>query len=300
MRDVARYGKGGRLSSLFDFVNVLVMLVFISIMVFPFLNQLALSLNDGYDAMKGGIVLWPRKVSLSSYELLISHPKLLRGALISVLRVVVGTVTCVFMTGLLAYIITRPGFSGRRFLRVLFIVTMYFSGGLIPFYLLIVRIGLTNTFTVYWLPSILNAYYMLIMASYMQNLPDSLTESARMDGASEMRVFLRIIIPMSTPVLAAISIFAAVGHWNSWFDVLIYNPSGTWDTLQVYLRRLLLEIEALATVRDMQLMQSRLRNVSTVTYRAATAMAVTVPIVIVYPFLQRYFISGITLGAVKA
>lgn len=297
---MARYGKEGPLSRLFDVFNVILMIVFIAIMVFPFLNQLALSLNDGYDAMRGGITLWPRKLSLSSYELLFSHPKLARGALISLLRVVVGTVSSVFMTGLLSYVITRPNFSGRRFMRVLFLVTMYFSGGLIPFYLLIVRLGLTNTFTVYWLPNILNAYYMLIMASYMQNLPDSLTESARMDGASEIRVFLQIIIPISTPVLAAISIFSAVGHWNSWFDVLIYNPSGKWDTVQVYLRRLLLELEALETVRDMQLLQSKLRNVSTITYRAATAMAVTVPIIVVYPFLQRYFISGITLGAVKA
>ncbi len=293
------YGRGGPLSRLFDVLNVVLMLLFIAIMVFPFLNQLALSLNDGVDAVKGGIYLWPRKFTLNSYELLFSHPKLLQGALISVLRVIVGTITCVFMTGLLSYICTRPGFSGRRFLRVLFIVTMYFSGGLIPFYLLIVRIGLTNTFTVYWLPNLLNAYYMLIIASYMQNIPESLAESARMDGASEMRTFISIIIPVSTPVLAAISIFAAVGHWNSWFDVLIFNPQGKWDTLQVYLRRLLLQIEALETVRDMQLLRSRLRNVSTVTYRAAVAMAVTIPIVVVYPFLQRYFISGITLGAVK-
>jgi putative aldouronate transport system permease protein len=287
------------MSRLFDAVNVLAMLVFLAIMVFPLLNQLALSLNDGYDAARGGIFLWPRKFSLDSYKLLLSHPKLLRGAFISILRVTAGTLTGVFMTGLLAYVITRPSFSGRRFLRVLFIVTLYFSGGLIPFYLLVLKLGMTNTFTVYWLPSLINAYYMLIMASYMQNIPDSLTESARMDGASEVRIFLSIIIPISTPVLAAISIFTAVGHWNSWFDVLIYNPSGKWDTLQVYLRRLLLEVEALATIRDQQLLQSKLRNVSTVTYRAATTVAVTLPIVIVYPFLQRYFISGITLGAVK-
>ena len=184
-------------------------------------------------------------------------------------------------------------------MRVLYIITLYFSGGLIPFYLLIVTLGLTNTFTVYWLPTLLNAYYMLIIASYMQSLPESLAESARIDGASELAIFTRIFIPISMPVLAAISIFSAVGHWNSWFDVLIYNPSGKWDTLQVYLRRLLLEIEALYKIQDVEMLRKKMMNVSTETYRAATTMVVTLPIVFVYPFLQRYFISGIVIGAVK-
>ncbi len=120
-----------------------------------------------------------------------------------------------------------------------------------------------------------------------------------MDGATELRIFMSIYVPIALPVLAAISIFTAVGHWNSWFDVLIYNPSGKWDTLQVYLRRLLLEVEALAQVQDIDLLRRRMMDVSTETYRAATTMVVTIPIVLVYPFLQRYFISGITIGAVK-
>lgn len=293
------YGKRGPASKIFDIANIVLLVFFMAVMVFPFLNQLAVSFNDGADAARGGIVIWPRKFSTGAYTLLFGHPKLLRGALISVLRVVAGTLSSVFLTALLAFVTTREGFSGRRFMRLLFIITLYFSGGLIPLYLLIVRLGLTNTFTVYWLPTLLNGYYMLIMASYMQNLPTSLVESAKIDGAREFTIFIRIILPISVPVLAAISVFSAVFHWNAWFDALIYNPSGEWDTLQVYLRRLLLEIEALETIRDQQLLQSRLRNVSTITYRAATAMVVTIPIIIVYPFLQRYFVSGITLGAVK-
>lgn len=284
---------------LFDVFLFVFFLFFVFVVLFPFLNQLAISFNDGDDAIRKGIYLWPRVFSIDSYRMLFTHNKLLRGALISVLRVVVGTLTSVFFCGLLGYLVVQRCFSGRRFMRVLYIITLYFSGGLIPFYLLIVTLGLTNTFTVYWLPTLLNAYYMLIIASYMQSLPESLAESARIDGASELAIFTRIFIPISMPVLAAISIFSAVGHWNSWFDVLIYNPSGKWDTLQVYLRRLLLEIEALYKIQDVEMLRKKMMNVSTETYRAATTMVVTLPIVFVYPFLQRYFISGIVIGAVK-
>ncbi|NQT58526.1 MAG: carbohydrate ABC transporter permease [Bacteroidetes bacterium] len=283
----------------FDVLNLLLMLALIFIMLYPFINQIALSFNDGNDALRGGIYFFPRKFSLNAYELLFSHPKLLRGAGISLLRVVVGTITCLFTTGLLGYIVTIRSFSGRKFLRILFIFTMYLSGGLIPFYLLIVGLGLTNTFTVYWLPTLINTYYMLLMASYMQNLPSSLAESARIDGCFEIGIYIRIIIPIATPVFAAIAVFVTVQHWNSWFDVLIYNPSGTWDTLQIYLRRLLLEVEAISQIKDQQLALSKLRNVSPITYRAATSIIVIVPIVMVYPFLQKFFISGITMGAVK-
>jgi len=223
----------------------------------------------------------------------------LRGAVVSVFRVLVGTTTCLFGTGLLAYVVNIKNFSGRKFMRILFLITMYFGGGLIPFYLLIVKLNMINTFSVYWIPGIFNAYYMLLMSSYMQNIPDSLAESARIDGCSEFRIYWRIIIPVSLPVYAAIAVYSAVGHWNSWFDCLIYNPSGEWDTLQVYLRRLLLEVEALQQVQEQQLARTKFRNITPKTLRAATTMLVTIPIIMVYPFLQKYFISGITLGSVK-
>jgi putative aldouronate transport system permease protein len=294
-----RYYRQDWKNTIFDIFLVVFFIVFTFVMLFPFINQLAISFNDGTDAVRRGIYFWPRQFSTDSYRLLFGHQKLLRGALMSVLRVVVGTVTSLFCCGLLGYLVVQRSFGGRRFMRLLFIITLYFSGGLIPLYLVIVALKMTNTFAVYWIPNLINTYYMLIIASYMQNLPDSLAESARMDGATELRIFASIYAPIALPVLAAISIFTAVGHWNSWFDVLIYNPSGKWDTLQVYLRRLLLEIEALAQVQDIDLIRRRMMDVSTETYRAATTMVVTVPIVLVYPFLQRYFISGITIGAVK-
>jgi putative aldouronate transport system permease protein len=287
-------------SRIFDALNVLFMLLLIFVMVYPFYYIAVLSLNEGQDALRGGLYFYPRKPTLESYAWLFRNSKLLKGALVSVLRVVVGTSTSVFCTALLAYITTVRYFAARRFMRVVFIVTMYFGGGLIPVYLLMLRLGLLNTFQVYWVPSLINAFYMLLIAAYFQNLPDSLFEAARMDGASEMRIFLQIVMPISIPVLAAISIYVVVGHWNAWFDNLIYNTRGNWDTLQIYLRRMLLEME-IALKINIEVQQSkRAKTMTPTTVKAATTIIVTVPVLLTYPFFQRYFIGGITLGSVKA
>ncbi len=294
-----RYYKQGIGSKAFDVLNLFIMIVFSLLVVYPFFNQLILSFNDGIDAVKGGIYLFPRKFSIDAYGMLFKNPKIINGALISVLRVVVGTCTGLFVTGLLAYIVSVKGFSGRRFMRVIFLVTMYFSGGLIPTYLLISKLGLTNSFNVYWLPTLINAYYMLLIASYVQGLPDSLIEAPRIDGCNELRIYYLIVIPVSLPVFAAIAVYIAVQHWNAWFDVMIYNPSGRWDTIQVYLRRLLLEMDMVQNLQNEQLAQSRFKNLTPLTFRAATTIIVTFPILVTYPFLQKYFIGGITIGSVK-
>ncbi len=277
---------------LFDSINIILLLMLVVVTIYPFINQFAISLNDSSDAIKGGITFYPRVFSLSAYKFMFQNDKLIRASIISILRVVIGTSTTVFATSLLAYIVTIKGFSGRRFMRRLFIITMYFSGGLIPFYMLIVKLGLIDSFTVYWLPGLFSAYHMLIIASYMQEIPYSLTESAMLDGAGVFTIFLKIIVPISIPVIAAICVFSGVGHWNSWFDVMIYNPSGDWDTLQVFLRRMLLEIEALENLRDQQMARTEFASLTAQTVRAATTMIVTIPIAIIYPFFQRFLFQA--------
>lgn len=284
---------------LFDGIIVCFLIVLVIVTLYPFINQLAISLNDSTDAIKGGIYLWPRQFSLDAYRFVFQNDELFKATVMSLLRVVIGTTTGVFATAQLAYIVTIKNFSGKRFLRRLFIITMYFSGGLIPFYLLIVKLGLTDSFTVYWLPSLISAYHMLIIASYMQEIPNSLTESAMLDGAGYFQIFIKIILPISVPVIAAICVFTGVRHWNSWFDVMIYNPSGKFDTLQVFLRRMLLEVEALENLQDQQAAMTEFATLTAKTVRAATTMIVTIPIALIYPFFQKYFISGITMGAVK-
>ncbi|MFY9177576.1 MAG: carbohydrate ABC transporter permease [Caldicoprobacterales bacterium] len=295
----AFYIKRTIAGTIFDILNALFMIVFVFLMVYPFINLLALSFNDGVDAVKGGIYFWPRKFSLASYQYMLKNPKLIRGTFVSIMRVIVGTATGLLGSALLGYIVSCRHFYGRRFMRVLFIITMYFGGGLIPTYLLMLRLGLSNTFHVYWIPGIFSAYYMLLISSYIQNLPESLFESARIDGASELRTFIQIALPLSVPVLACIAVYIGVGQWNSWFDVSLYSKDGKWDNLQIILNRLLNQAAALENIMEQQRLYEEMRRITPQTVRAATTMIVTLPIIFIYPFFQKYFISGITLGAVK-
>ncbi len=291
--------KTSTASKVFDVFNVVFMLVFAFVMIYPFWNQLVISFNEGADTVKGGLTFWPRKFTLSNYRYIFERSSIVKGAFNSVLRTAVGTTMTIFFTGLLAYMTTIRHFVGRNVVRLVFVITMYFSGGLIPTYLLYSQLGLTETFTVYWLPSLFSAYYMILIASFIQGLPESLTESARLDGANELTIYFRIILPLCKPVVAAIAVMLAVGHWNSWFDVMLYNSSGNWDTLQVYLRKILLESEQAARLLNEQKQFEFMKNLTTSSIRAATTMIVTIPIVCVYPFLQKYFVGGITIGAVK-
>lgn len=286
-------------SKVFDVFNVLFMIIFAFIMIYPFWNQLVISFNEGSDTVKGGLSFWPREFTLDNYTYIFKRSSILKGAMVSVLRAMVGSLMTLFCTGLLAYVTTIRHFVGRRFMRLVFVITMYFGGGLIPTYLLYTQLGLTETFTVYWLPSLFSAYYMILIASYIHGLPESLSESARLDGANEITIYFKVIMPLCKPVFAAVAVMVAVGHWNSWFDVMLYNSSGNWDTLQVYLRKILLESEQASRLLSEQKQYAFMRNLTTSSIRAATTMIVTIPIVCIYPSLQKYFVGGITIGAVK-
>lgn len=288
--------KSGRV---FDAFNIVLMTVVLIAVVYPFINVLAISFNDGYDAVLGGIYLWPRVFSLENYKFVLADSSLVRGFFVSVLRTAIGTVTAVLGNALLGYIVSCRQFSGKKFMRILFLITMYFGGGLIPVYLLMTRLGLVNTLTVYWLPSIFSAYYMLLCASYIQNLPEALFEAARVDGASELCIFTKFILPLSVPMLACIAIYVGVGHWNSWFDVNLYSKNGTWDNLQIILYRILNQTNALSNMTDSVMVAEKMRGIQPLTVRAAITIIVVVPIIVIYPFFQRYFVSGMTLGAVK-
>ena len=286
-------------TKIFDVFNTLFMLAFAFVMIYPFWNQLVISLNEGSDTVRGGLSFWPRMFTLGNYAYIFQRSNIVRGALISVLRALVGTASCILCTGLLAYVTTIQHFAGRRFMRLIYVITMYFGGGLIPTYLLYTQLGLTETFTVYWLPGLFSAYYMILLASFMSGIPDSLAESARLDGATELKIYFRVILPLCKPVIAAIAVMLAVTHWNSWFDIMLYNSSGNWDTLQVYLRKILLESEQAAKLLNDQKQYEAMRDLTATSIRAAATMIVTIPIVCVYPFFQKYFVGGMTIGAVK-
>ena len=295
----AFYIKKTKAGTAFDVFNGILIAILMSAMIYPFINVLVYAFNDGVDAVRGNLYLWPRKWTMANFEYVFRNDDLGRGALVSVLRVVVGTVTGVLCNALLGYIVSCKQFYGRKFIRLLFIVTMYFGGGLIPTYLLYISLGFMNSFAVYWVPALFSCYYMMLASSYIQDLPDALFESARIDGASELTIFWKLVVPLAMPMLACIAVYIGVGHWNSWFDVSLYSKDGRWDNLQIILYRLLNQATAKADMTNQQQLYASMRNIQPETVRAATTVVVTVPIVCIYPFFQRYFVGGITLGAVK-
>jgi len=287
---------------LFDACNVVLMTLVAIVTVYPFLNVLAISLNESLDTVRGGIYLWPRKFTLANYETIFSFGGLLVGLRNSVLRTVIGAVLGVFSASMLAYALSRRDFSARRPISVFLALTMYFSGGLIPTYILMRDLGLLGTFWVYVLPGLVNAFNVFVVRSYIDGLPFALQEAAKMDGASDWTIYWRVVLPLSKPVLATIALFVAVGQWNSWFDTYLYNGSEEHlTTLQYELMKVL---QSTMTGNEQSYrgrnMTEVMATVSPESVKMAITIVVTVPILFVYPFLQRYFVKGMTLGAVKS
>lgn len=292
------YIKKTKAGTVFDIFNVILSVVFFFLFFYPFWNQLILSLNEGTDAVRGGIYWWPREFTWSNYEYVVTVAGFGRSVIVSILRVVIGTVTNLAACGILGYVLAQKSFKGKKFMRLITVLTMYIPMGLIPTYILYNELNLLDTFTVYWLPSLISGWNVLMITSYIENQPDALMESARLDGAGELTIFARIIFPISVPVFAALAVITGVNHWNSWFDVMVYNASGEYDTLQMTLRRLLMKSEIAKDLMDTNVNEA-FKMLTTTTIRAATTMVVTIPIAIIYPFFQRYFVGGISLGAVK-
>lgn len=297
-----RMTRGAPLSDrVLDAVIVIVMLFVVIVTLYPFLNVLALSFNDSTDSVRGGITIFPREFTLKNYSIIFSFSGLVTGFKISVLRTVVGTILGLISASMLAYTLARPDFQGRKFVSTYLAITMYVSAGLIPFYLLIKDLHMMNTFAVYVLPGLVSAVNVFIIRSFIDGIPYALQESAKIDGANDFTIYWRVALPMSTPALATIALFLAVGQWNAWFDTFLYNGSSdNLTTLQYELTKVLLSTTSgnNGDYRNTNITQV-LATVSPESVKMAITIVVTVPILLVYPFLQRYFVKGMTLGAVK-
>ena len=270
--------------------------------IYPFLNVLAIAFNDSLDTVRGGIGIFPRVPTLNNFRQVFAFPTLWTGLVNSVLRTVIGTVVTVLATSMVAYVLSREEFMYRRLFNLLFVITMYVSGGMVTGFLLIRGLGLMNSFMVYILPSVTGAWFIMITRSYISTLPFSLQESAKIDGANDFTIFVKVILPLSTPVLATIALFAAVGQWNSWFDTYLFTTDIRLTTLQFELQKILLSTQqaaAAAQQGNMVMAQELATNITPQSIQMAITILVITPIIMVYPFLQRYFISGMTLGAVK-
>lgn len=288
---------------LFDIFKWIFLILFTLATLYPILNTLAVAFNDGLDALRGGIYLWPRTFTLDNFKAVLSKQSLLNAAFISVARTVIATLSQLFLTSLLAYILSRKEFIFRTPVTLLFIFTMYLNAGMIPNYMWLNKIGLTNTFWVYILPGMISAFNLLVIRTYIHGIPESLVESAKIDGASHIRIFWSIILPLCKPVLATVALFIAVGQWNSWFDAMLYNGfNEKLSTLQYELMKLLSSVTSQgANANDMQNAAQAGGGgmVTPTSVRAATTIVTALPIVCLYPFLQKYFISGLTIGGVK-
>lgn len=270
--------------------------------LYPFLNVLAISFNESVDTVRGGITIFPRSLTLENYRLIFSYPGLLTGLKISILRTVIGTALGVGSAAMLAYVLSRVDFQARRFLSTYLALTMYVSGGMIPVYILFRDLHLLGTFEVYVLPGLVSAFNVFLVRSFIDGLPFEMQESAMIDGASDFRIFWRIILPLLKPSLATIALFLAVGQWNSWFDTYLYNGSEpSLTTLQFELMKVLQTTQpGGGTNPNDRNVTEQLLRVSPESVKMAITVVVTVPILVIYPFLQNYFVKGMTLGAVKS
>jgi len=279
--------------------NTIFMILFVVITLYPVLNTVAISFNDGNDAVRGKIYLWPRLFSLKSYQIVLAKPAMKTGAIVTVARTVLGTLLALATNALLAFVVSRKKFLFKSQLSLFWVITMYVNGGLIPTLLLFTTLHLTSTFWVYVIPGMLNAFNMLVMRTYMQGIPDSLEESAQLDGAGYFTIFWKIISPLCLPVYATVALFVAVGQWNSWFDAMLYNRMNTkYTTLQYELMKLLSSVSNSKSDGGGKT-EAATATVTPITVRAAATVITMLPIICLYPFLQRYFVTGLTIGGVK-
>ncbi|HLU22268.1 carbohydrate ABC transporter permease [Lederbergia graminis] len=291
--------------SLFSIINYSLLALFAFTTLYPFIYILAYSLSDGVEAMKNTIYFLPKGFTFENYITIFKDTKFLGAYQITILRTLIGTVLHVFLSALFAYALTRKNLPGRSFFTFFIFIPTLFSGGLIPTFVLYRDLGLINSFWVYVIPFLYSFFHIIILRTFFQQIPSSLEESAKMDGCGDFQIFMRIIMPLSIPVLATIGLFNGVFHWNDWFTGTYFVTSKELLPVQTLLNNLLNESQALADAakRASEIGTSTgLVNASQTTpesLRMATLMIATLPILCLYPFLQKYFVKGVMIGSIK-
>lgn len=283
---------------LFDVVNVVIMFVLAVSCLIPIIHIAALSFSAAGEAGAGRVGLWPVGFTFNSYKFAFQKPDFIRSFFISVERVILGTAINMGLLIVTAYPLskTKGEFPGRTAIMWFFVTTMFVSGGMIPTYMIVTSVGLKNTIWALIIPGAVSVYYLLVLTSFYRTIPKELDESALIDGASVWMVLFKIYIPLSMPALATLTLYTVVEHWNEWFYALIYIDNAHNYPLQTYLQNFIVRPDY-STMDKNQL--ELLLAVNTKTFRAAQIVIATVPVLCVYPFLQKYFIKGMTLGAVK-
>lgn len=287
---------------LFDGFNAFILLLVVLITLYPFWYVLIASLSDPMHVLqRGAFLFWPVGAdgspgfSLSAYKMVLSNPNIVLGFRNTLYYVVLGSALNMSMTVLAAYPLSRKGVYGIPLLMKLILFTMFFSGGLIPSYLLVRELDLIDSVWAIILPGAISTYNLIILRTSFTALPESLLEAARIDGANDLRILVRIVVPLSLPVLSVILLYYAVGHWNSWFSAVIYLRTRTKYPLQIFLREILISNDTQSMIGS----YSRDAEYISETLKYATTIVVTVPVLLIYPFLQKYFVKGVMIGSVK-
>ena len=285
---------------IFDIANYVLLGLVAFVTLYPMWYVLVISFNDGYDAMIKGIYFWPRVFTLDNYKEFFAGSDWTQAIVVTVARTVIGTSLSVLFTSMVGYAYSRNNLIGRKFYSIVLIFCMYFGGGLIPFYVTLRGYGLLNTFWVYIIPGMLNFFYVMVSRTFFSELPGEMIEAAKVDGANDLHIFLRLVLPVSLPLLATMALFGAVNHWNAWMDSAYYVQDNSLRTLSYRLMEIInkstiTKIDGAAAAAQ----AAEARRTTTFSLQCTSLVVCVAPILCIYPFLQRYFVSGIMIGSVK-
>lgn len=295
-KKIAGRKKRNREDRIMDGTIYVVSVVILFMMLYPFYYVFMLSFNEGVDASLGGIYWFPRKFTLSNYARFFNDLKWLRALLVSFLRTLIGTFLGVAFTTLVSYALSFKDLVGRKAYMTFVIICMYFSGGIIPYYTLLRGLHLIDSFAVYVIPGMLNLFYITIGRTFFEDIPGSLRESAKIDGAGEFKIFAKIIVPISKPFMATLALFIGVGHWNNWYDSTFFIKTKTLRTLPYLMMEIVNQFQ---TTSDVNAAAHQASGTTSLSIQLAAMVVSVVPIIFIYPFLQKYFVSGMMVGAVK-
>lgn len=291
--------RESRTDRIFNLINYTILSIFLVSVLYPLIYIVSASLSDGSAVIAGKVVLWPVDFSLAAYSKIFAYDRIWTGYANSLFYAVVGTLVNVGMTLIAAYPLSRKDFYGRGFFLGLFIFTMFFNGGLIPSYLLVKDLGMLNTRSALIIPQALSVWNLIIAITYFRTaIPGELLEAAQLDGCNDFQYFIRILLPLSTPLIAVLSLFYAISHWNQFFAALIYLSKEELYPLQIILRDILIQSQMdMNMLDDMKTMAAKQAMRELMKY--ALIVVASAPVLIIYPFVQKYFVRGIMLGAIK-
>ncbi|KRE45392.1 carbohydrate ABC transporter permease [Paenibacillus sp. Soil522] len=292
-------GKNNRIT-IFDVINYSLFALFTLACLFPFYYLFINTISNNDLSSRGLVMFLPQEIHFNNYIQVFKIPGLGNATLVSFGRTLIGTVLTVAASGFLGYLFSKPTMWGRKFWYRFLITTMYFNAGIIPWFLIMLKLGLVNNFLAYVVPGIVSPFFIILVKTFVESTPISLQESAQLEGAGNLTIFWKIVMPLITPILATIAIFSAIGQWNSFQDTLFLVTDSNLFTLQFILYRYFNGATSLATLMQSGATDTSLANMQTATsIRTTVSMVVVIPILLVYPFFQRFFVKGIMIGAVK-